>query len=181
MVILSPALCRQVEGPVKRGNRSVVVPPNHLVAAADPEQRFGLTAHVADRLVQMHGLLEQRQLTRIFAGLFRVVVPLLKEAAVNEAAAGQGQGQVGFDRVKFPIGCRQRAAVAVKKGPFVEQPGPFDSFIRIHHRAYLRSETPPLDGGCRTTAEKPKLPGHPESAPLKPTPDHPPRARHESQ
>src|ERR1039457_2106561 len=80
-----------------------------------------------------------------------------------------------------PLGQRQLTALAVKQGPFVEQPGPFDSFIRIHHRAYLRSETPPLDGGCRTTAEKPKLPGHPESAPRNPPPDPPPRARHESQ
>lgn len=41
--------------------RGGVVVPDDLVEAADPEQRPGLTADVAERPVQLRGTLEQRQ------------------------------------------------------------------------------------------------------------------------
>jgi len=112
------------------GYRGLVVPPNHLVAAADPEQCFSLTAHVAYRLVQLGGPREERQLAGIFAGSFRVAVALLEEAAMDEPATSQSQ--VSLDRIEFPLGYRQCAAVAIEEGPVVEPPRPVDPFVCTH-------------------------------------------------
>jgi hypothetical protein len=48
------------------------------VAAANPEHGLGLAAVVAYALVELRGLLEQRQLARALGGLGRVVVALLE-------------------------------------------------------------------------------------------------------
>ncbi len=96
-----PGLRRKLKGPGEHGHRGLVVPPDHLVAAADPEQCLSLTTHVAYRLVQLGGTREECQLAGIFASLFRVVVALLEEAAMDKPAASQ---PVGLDRVEFPLG-----------------------------------------------------------------------------
>lgn len=55
-------------GPLQVRNRRLVVPPNELVETADPKQRLGLAARVAQRLIQLKRALEQRQFSGIFRG-----------------------------------------------------------------------------------------------------------------
>ena len=57
----------QLQRPPEHGDRGLVVAPDHLVAAAHPEQRLGFPADVAARPVQLRGPLEGGQLTRILA------------------------------------------------------------------------------------------------------------------
>jgi hypothetical protein len=109
--LLVADLCRQLQGPLKNGNRGVVVAPDDLVEAANPEQRLSLTAHVTERLIEVRGALEQLQLMRILGRLLRILGSLLKEPAVNDPAAGQGQ--IGLDRIQFQIGYRQRELCAI--------------------------------------------------------------------
>jgi hypothetical protein len=97
-----------------------VVPPDDLVEAADPEQRLGFTAHVAEPPGQLRRPLEQRQLARILAGPIRVLVPLLKETRVHDPAAGQGE--IGFDRVQRPVSFGQRAGLAPKTARWYSNP-----------------------------------------------------------
>jgi len=56
------------------------------VETADPEQRLGLTALVAERPVQLRRTLERRQLARVLGCPIRVFVPLLKESRMNDPA-----------------------------------------------------------------------------------------------
>jgi hypothetical protein len=49
---------------------------------------------------------------------------------VDDSATGQAE--VSLDRVQFPFGRRQRSHIATEDGKFVEQPGTFDPFIRVH-------------------------------------------------
>jgi hypothetical protein len=61
-------LGRQPVGPFQVGHGSLVVTPDELVKAADPEQSLGLPAGVAQRSVQLQGAFEQRQLGGILGG-----------------------------------------------------------------------------------------------------------------
>jgi hypothetical protein len=81
----------QLAGPLENGNRGVVVVPDNLAEAADPEQRLGLTAYVAEGLIELRRPLEQGQLARIPGWLPRVLVSLRKESPVNDPAAARAR------------------------------------------------------------------------------------------
>src|SRR4051812_37741545 len=109
-------LRRELAGAFKARNSGVVA-PRYLMEAADPEQRLGLAVRIAELLIELHRALEQRQFRRILG-------PLVEEAGVQNAAAGQSE--VGLDRVQLSLSGCQSSAVATEDGPFVQLPGPLD-------------------------------------------------------
>ncbi|GAB3866125.1 hypothetical protein [Dactylosporangium cerinum] len=96
-------------GPFEEGDRSLVVAPDDLVQAADPEQGLGLAAHVACRPEQCQRALEQRQLGRILDRRRVRPGPLVQEPPVQDLPAGQGGGRL--QRVEFALGPGQRLGV----------------------------------------------------------------------
>src|SRR6185295_703446 len=128
-------LRRELVRLLKNRNRGVVVLPNDLMEAADPEQRLTLAAHIAELAVQLRRPLEQRQFARVLGQPLLFLVELHKESGVNDPATGQGK--ISLDRVQFPIGGRQCAGIATVNGAFVEQPGAFDPVFRAHRRHRL--------------------------------------------
>jgi len=61
-------LGRQPAGLLQERNRGLVVTPDELMETADPEQRLGLAAHIAQRPVKLYRTLEQWQFSGVFAG-----------------------------------------------------------------------------------------------------------------
>jgi len=67
---LRPQLVRLLEN----RNRGVVVLPNDLMEAADPEQRLTLAAHIAELAIQLPRPLEQGQFARVLGQLLLFLV-----------------------------------------------------------------------------------------------------------
>ena len=67
-------LCPKLVRPFENGNRGVVVLPNDLMEAADPEQRLSLAAHIAELAIQRRRPLEQSQFARVLGQLLQVLV-----------------------------------------------------------------------------------------------------------
>jgi hypothetical protein len=108
--------------------------PYHLVERADPEQRLALAANVPEHLIEPRRTLEQRQ-------LLWVLLAHLKESRMKDPATGQRE--IGLDCVQFPLGDRKCTGIPTEDGAFVEQPGPFDPFVRTHRRPRLPESLSP--------------------------------------
>jgi hypothetical protein len=128
--LLVPGPLRELAGSLQGGSRHVVIVPDNLMEAADPEQRLSLAGQVAEHPVQLRRALEQRQLPWVLPHLTGIGVPLLQEARVDDPAAGQGQ--VSFHGIQLPVCCRQRVGVATEDGTLVQQPGSLDPVLRAH-------------------------------------------------
>ncbi|HMD25197.1 MAG TPA: hypothetical protein VKH61_13935 [Streptosporangiaceae bacterium] len=125
-------LCRQPARAFKDRHRGLIVTPDDLVEAADPEQRLGLAAHVREVAVQLGGALKQHKLSRILDSPLGVLVQLPEESRVNDPAARQGE--IGLYPVQFAVRGRQRAHVAVEDCALVKQSGAFNPVFRAHRR-----------------------------------------------
>lgn len=121
---------REVAGPLQIRNCGGVVAPNDLPNAADPEQRLGLATHIAQRLIQLSRVLEQRQLGWVLDRQGPNAGPLVEEPRMQDPAAGERR--IGLHRVQVPFGTRQRSDVAGEHGLLVEHPGPFDPLVAAH-------------------------------------------------
>lgn len=117
----------QVQRLLQEGDRGGVVVPDDLVQAADPEQRFGLSANVTELLVQPGGTLEQRQFAGVLVGRSRVLVAAQQKPRMHQPAARHGQ--VGLRRVKLPVSFGQRAGLATEDGSLVELLSPADPLV----------------------------------------------------
>ena len=98
--------------------------PDDLVVQAQPEQRLGLAARVAELLVELGGPTEQAQLVG-------VVGAVAQEAGVQDPTPGQRQ--VGLDPVELPLGQWEPFGLAAEDRPLVRLPRVLQSCIHTRH------------------------------------------------
>jgi len=134
--VLGPGLFRQRQRSLEDRDRGLVVAPDDLVEAADPEQRLGLAAYVGQTSVELGRALEQHELALVLGRLTGIGVELHEEPRVDDPSPGESE--TCFDPVELAIGGRQRILVAGKDSALVQQPGVLDPVAGAHRR--LRSQ-----------------------------------------